>query len=213
MFPSLQRRTVRSTWRVTPSVASPQEEGQSAGGTVPHRGRSSLDFQVSGASTSPRPPACLTATPSLTTASTPSWPTTRLLAVSAREVPSIQISQDSFQPRHRIVYLQGIAIVPARRRRLIIKSALLTVVITQIFSLTQCRLGHWVVFPADQAVTRGSGELCSSSLVEALQTDPKRNSIFNVWLRNLVFFLSRASCREKQGKEENWKQKKKQKKK
>ena len=140
-FPSIQRRTVRSTWRATLSVASPQEEGQSAGGTVPHRGRSSLDFQVSGASTSPRPPACLTATPSLTTASTLSWPTTRLLAVSAREVPSIQISQDSFQPRHRIVYLQGIAIVPARRRRLIIKSALLTVVITQIFSLTQCRLG------------------------------------------------------------------------
>ena len=139
IFPCLQRRTVRSSWRVTLNVASPQEEGQSAGGTVPQRGWRGLDFQVSGASTSPRPPACLTATPSLTTASTPSWPTTRLLAVSAREVPSIQISQDSFQPRHRIVYLQGIAIVPAHRRRLIMKSALLTVVI-YIFTLTQCRL-------------------------------------------------------------------------
>ena len=140
-FPSIQRRTVRSTWRATLSVASPQEEGQSAGGTVPHRGRSSLDFQVSGASTSPRPPACLTATLSLTTASTLSWPTTRLLAGSAREVSSIQISRDSFQPQHKIVYLQRIAIVPAHRRRLIMKSALLTVVIIQIFTLTQCRLG------------------------------------------------------------------------
>ena len=118
-FPSIQRRTVRSSWRATLSVASPQEEGLSAGGTVPHRGRSSLDFQVSGASTSPRPPACLTATPSLTTASTPSWPTTRLLAGSVREVSSTRITRDSFPPPVRSVHLSRIIVtVPARRRRL-----------------------------------------------------------------------------------------------
>ena len=131
-FPSIQRRTVRSSWRATLSAASPQEEGQSAGGTVPQRGWRDLRFQESGTSSSHHPPACLTATLSLTTASTPSWPTTRPLAGSAREVSSTRITQESSPPQQRIVYLQRtltvtVALVP--RRTLIVEPVQLSVVI------------------------------------------------------------------------------------
>ena len=131
-FPSIQRRTVRSSWRATLSAASPQEEGQSAGGTVPQRGWRGLIFQESGTSSSPLPPACLTATLSLTTASTLSWPTTRLLAGSAREVSSTRITQESFQPQQRIVYLQRtltVTVAHVPRRTFIVGPVQLTVAI------------------------------------------------------------------------------------
>ena len=130
-FPSIQRRTVRSTWRVTLSVASPQEEGLSAGGTVPQRGWRGLCIQESGTSSSHHPPACLTATLSLTTASTPSWPTTRPLAGSAREVSSTRITRESSPPQHRIVNLQRTLTVTVTvpRRTLIVEPVQLSVAI------------------------------------------------------------------------------------
>ena len=129
-FPFIQRRTVRSSWRATLSVASPQEEGLSAGGTVPHRGWRGLCIQESGTSSSHPRPVCLTATLSLTTASTLSWPTTRLLAGSVREVSSTRISRDSFQPQHRIVYLQRMTVtVTVPRRTFIVLPVKMTVAI------------------------------------------------------------------------------------